>query len=146
MLLILVPVFRRVSWRSVLKKSKAAKRAPRHAGKRSRLLKPKKKEKALPVEVVRPRKLTRPPRPLTSSLEDLRGAREDLISKSRADSTWKQYKYAFGRFQRWADGLSVETLPASTETAELYLTFVALSTESVAAAVSASGSPTTGQC
>ena len=32
--------------------------------------------------------------------------------------------------------MSIETLPASPETAELYLTFVALSTESVAAAVS----------
>ena len=59
------------------------------------------------------------------------------MSKARAESTWKQYNYAFKRFQKWAAEVGQVALPCSAATAELYITYVGLSTESVAAAVSA---------
>ena len=71
------------------------------------------------------------------SLETLIKAKESFMTKARADSTWKQYGYAFKRFEKWANDLGLATLPCSETTAELYITYVGLSLESVSAAISA---------
>ena len=82
-----------------------------------------------------PPRLREPSNPL--DLEFLRKERELFISKSRADSTWKQYNYAFDRFKRWTAAMGAQALPCSEEVAQLYITYVAHAKSSVSAAISA---------
>ena len=70
-------------------------------------------------------------------LAELREWRGKFVEMARAESTWKQYSYAFKRFEKWAAPLKLATMPCSKDTAELYIAFVAHSSESVAASVSA---------
>ena len=76
-------------------------------------------------------------RPRLPALDQLRLQREQLITSSRAESTWKQYEYAFNRFKKWAEEMRVSSLPCSEDVGQLYITFVAHSKQSVAAAISA---------
>ena len=78
-----------------------------------------------------------PVRNKEAELAELREWRGKFVEMARAESTWKQYSYAFKRFEKWAAPLKLATMPCSKETAELYIAFVAHSSESVAALVSA---------
>ena len=74
---------------------------------------------------------------MSNSLVVLKRQSKIFVAKAKADSTWKQYTYAFERFKRWAEPLELPTLPTVAEVVELYLTHLGLSTQSVAPSVQA---------
>ena len=128
MFLILLGSWKRVSWRDLSRRSREV-TASGHSKARG---KEAKSRTAASKDTERLRDQFQ-----LDGLESLRDAREALITGARAKSTWKQYEYAFKRFEAWAKQAGAPSLPCSEDIAQLYIVFVAESKSSVAAAVTA---------
>ena len=66
--------------------------------------------------------------------DELKNNMEQLLDASRADSTVRQYKNDWAKWERWASTKQLSSLPADSENVALYLTEIYQHSQSAAAA------------